>query len=534
MVAVRVSRIVAETLGEIDPHAVVTTLDAETLVQVTDGAGFVRVSRICVEVLGERALTEAAVTTLDTEAMVSLAGVEGPVQVSRIVAEVLGVGVEAPAVTTLDTAALIVPSSGTGSVLVSRIVAEVLAPNHDLGPVTPLSERLYAPFLHNWRENLVVRSAWLTAISTDPYTGARSKRALRIRPARAMDVTWTETDRLNMEAWDRFMEEVSDGHWQIPLYCDQAVLRTAHGSGVSVLSTPGERPLRIHTGSRIMVYRPDGTTTTHLVSFSNVDSITMTGTLGTDAPVGSLVWPVLDVLADFDMGATWLRRHTAEGTFTALEIPGESCQRPTWPPELPPGPSGPNGWPIWDWQVNWVTGARRRYVRAGFNGVQGRGLRAQADGTRSLVTLEQDILAEGYEEIRKLLRFFDSQRGMEGTFWTLDTENVLTIQAIAADGTTITVLAEDLDAPTQTGYIGIEHPDVPGGFAVAEILGASLVSDNWVLNLASPYVPAGLDASRTIRVCRARAAEFGSDEITEQYHTDGVVSATIPIHEILP
>jgi hypothetical protein len=534
MVAVRVSRIVAEVLGETPVTATVTTVDTSALVDLDAAEGPVRVSRIVVEVLGGLETPVPAVTTLDTEALIDLDAAEGPVLVSRIVAEVLGVPQTTPAVTSLDTSALVSLDAAEGAVRVSRIVAEIMSPNYNLGAVVPLAERLYAPFLHNWRENLVVRSAYLTAINTDPYTGKRRKRALRIRPARAMDVTWTETDRLVMEQWDRFLEEVSDGHWQIPLYCDQAILRTDHLAADTVLSTPGESPMRIHTGTRIMVYRPDGTATTHLVAFANIDSVTLTAALGTDAPVGSLVWPVLDVLADFDMGANWIRRHTAEGSFTALEIPGESCQRPTWPPDVPPGPRGPGDLPIWDWQVNWREGARRRYVREGYIGIQGRGLRAQPDGPRSIVTLEQDILADGYLEIRKLVRFFDAMRGMEGSFWTLDTENVLTIQDIAADGTTITILAEGLDAPDQTGYIGLEHPDVPYGMAVAEILGASPVSGTWVLNLATPYVPAGLDWQRTIRVCRARLAEFGSDELTETYHTDGVVEATIPIHEILP
>lgn len=540
MVVVRVTRVAGETLADEGLRAGATRLDVEVLGAADEtGTGeTVRVSRVVVEVLADEPPTAAA-TRLDVEIVGSAdtAGTGETVRVTRISGEVLLAEPPTAAATRLDVEVLgAAAEAGTGeTVRVTRIVGEVLSRQGSAGPVSPLALNTDSEiFLHNWVNNATLRSSFLNDVRISPISGAESRRGLRIKPDRTMQLQWITNENERLDRLEVFLRRITDERFQVPIYMDQQELDQAYLSSASTINV-NTRLGRFFQGARVVIVRLDACNqyvghSFHLVQTLTSTSLTFTTTLGVAVPVNSLVLPVMDCEVLLEHETDYQAAKTAVTTLEVREVAGASA--------LPALKSdNPAGFPVFDLrpiftiEPDWIQGMKRGRSRQGDSYKQGRTELTFKAADRSRVTHEF-LLTGKRDEMWPCIEFFDTRRGRLRSFWLTDQEQTFTISAIDATGNFVSVfeIGDFTDFNEEWDWLGLKMAD--GTEYVREVITVQQVLTVFRLTV-NPPLPASLNVGDVVRVARARVTRFASDELVETWNHTGYMSTRLRFIEAL-
>lgn len=552
MVAVRVSRVSAE-IGALAPAtAGVTRLDAEVAVKAQGAStGSVRVSRVSMEVLARRQPT-AGVTRLDAEVAVKAQGAStGRALVSRLSMEVGARVIRRASVTRLDAeVAVKAQAASAGRVRASRLSMEAGARRGSAGAVSPLAVPAgWEVFLHNWIEEAVLNTRYLTDVSTSATTGAESRRGLVLKPARTLSLLWQvhssdDNARLRMDRLLVMLRKLTNERGPVPLYMDQRDLDQAYSAADTEIFFDTSKA-RFFTGARVVIVQLDfcgsyASHSFHIIDSMQDDRLTFATPLGVDVAAGSIVIPMIDCEVSLEAKYKMVTAGNIAVTMQLDEIAGAS-QLPALKSDMPSNAQTFDNAPIFDYLPDWISGIEKGRIRHGQKYGQGRTERVYTTSERSrewhklnFTGLRGACAATVRDDVWRVVEFFDTRRGRLRSFWHIDHEQVWEIESIDAGGAFVGVHEindfADFEAELEGEWIGIEMND--GTMYVREAVTVQQVLTVFRITV-DPALPAGLDVNDVVRIARARRTRFMSDELEERWRHSGYMGTNVELIEVL-
>jgi hypothetical protein len=357
MVAVRLSRFSAEVLGTERDRLSVTRVSAHAAALHAEEAARVRASRFSAEVLADQDSAEIVdVTRVNAHVGALYADGSAPVALSRLSAEVLADSPIIVGVTRVNAHSAAVYSQGAARIRITRFSAEVLgrASSSIVYPQEFVSGS--DVFFHNWEETCQVTTSFRTVPSTSPDTGAESRRGLAARPVRVVAAQFLVNGATHLKRVKMFIRKVTTGYFHFPLYPDQAVLAADYDTSATFLAfTTGTG--RWFRGARVAVVRIgsdgcEGEVTYHTIASKNLLGITLASAIGTAAPEGSVVFPLLDVHPLLEPSIEMVTDGVYRVRIEGLEISGPSAL-PQISDEIDPEAPEHDGLPIWNVSPDW-------------------------------------------------------------------------------------------------------------------------------------------------------------------------------------
>lgn len=546
MVAARISRQSAEAFADANAPASVTRLDVEVAAEAetANTVDPIQVSRQSIEVFGKRTAT-VSLTRVEVEvaAEAEAANAVDPVQVSRQSAEAFINISPRAALTRLDVelAAEAETANAVDPVQVSRQTGEVFARRGSAGPVVPLA--LGADnelFLHDWADELRLTSGYSTDVSISPFTGAEARVVLNSKPERSLEIVWREErdalDAAGASRLDRmyvFLRRVGAQRVAIPLYQDARTLGAHLSSDTTILFDTSRG--RWFVGARVAVVRPNfcGGYTSHsfhLIADMQDDRLELDSALGTAAPAGSIVLPMMD--CELTLEVEWSMEHgcLAEVSATFEEVAGPS-QLPASRSDTPSGFPTHLGVPILAIEPDWsdpVGGGRSRQGVAYRSG-RSRSVGALAGRSRHVAELP---FTNERPEYWRLIEFFDTRRGRGRSFWSLDQDQLWRVAALDPNFVSVVPFGDfdDFKEELEGGYVGLTMRD--GTFYVRDAVTVQSVASVYRITV-SPTLPGGLDPLQVSRVARARRVRFAEDSMEEVWTHAGLAETSLRTIETL-
>ena len=547
MVAARVSRQSAEVLADADAPAGIGRADVEIAGKATEvttavaglisrqsaevvaaAAAFAGVGRMDVEVAGKATEATAAVAAL----------------ISRISAEVLISISPRVSITRVDVEAAAKATEATVVVAaqVTRQSGEALARRGSAGIVVPLalSGNDDEIFMHDWSDEVTLRSSYLTDVSSSPVSGAEARRGLVIKPERSMDLVWlqslNEFDAGDMSRLDRlvvFLRRLTDRRFQVPLYPDQRELGQAYASADDTVFLDTSRG-RWFTGARVVIVQNDlaghyASHSFHLIETLQDDHIVLTAPLGLDVAIGSVILPVIDCEVSLEVEMLLQTGCLAEVRLTVNEVAGAS-QLPPTKSDTPVGATTHLGIPVLDVDPDWTEGVVGGRSRAGLEFREGRsrGVSPYAGRSRGRQSL---TFSNARPQYWRVVELFDTRRGRLRPFWQLDPEQLWGAAQLDPTFVSIEQLGDlaDVAEELEGGQVGFVTSS--GDYYVRDVSTVQQVMTVYRMTV-SPDLPA-LSASDVVRVARARLVRFTSDEMVERWSNSGLATTELETIEVL-
>jgi len=544
MVSARISRQSAEVVSTTEQKVGVHRLDAEVAGRAAEAsAGSVLVSRQSVEVVGKFAAT-VNVSRLNAEvAGAATTASGGFVQISRQSAEVVVSNNASALVSRLNAeVAGLAAAASTGSVLVSRQSVEAVARRGSAGTVVPLALANDSEiFLHDWADQAILRSSYLTDISTSPSTAAESRRSLALKPERSLELVWRQTkeefDENDFSRLDRlfvFLRRITDQRFQAPLVMDQRELNQAYLSTDDTIFFDTSRG-RWFPGARIVIVQLDFCGRYESKSFHTIDDLEddrliLSAQLGVDVKSGSVVIPVIDCEVSLEAEMRLLNGCLGEVSITVNEIAGTS-QLPPTRSDIPAGMASFNGYPILDVDPDWSDGVKIGRSRSGIEFRSGRSRGVSIYGFRSAQTHELSFVNER-PEYWNLVELFDTRRGRARSFYHIDHDHLLTPVSISTVNVEVEEFGDltDFKEEFEGGFVGIKMRN--GDHYVREAVTIQLLGGAYRITV-SPALPAGLQIGNVVQIARARYSRLDSDEMEERWFHTGLADTSLKIRETL-
>lgn len=551
MVAVRISRESIEVGAEAPATAGVTRLDAEVAVLAKEAStDRARVSRVSIEVLA-RNPPVASVTRLDAEvAVLAKEASTGRALVSRESIEVGARVIKRASVTRLDSeVAILAKEASTDDVRITRISWEALAHRSASGLIEPLDlADGIEVFLHNWVDEAVLSTRYMTDISVSPTSGAESRRGLMLKPERTMTLLWQihANDNTQLNRLDRLLvmlRKLTDERIAVPLYMDQRELAAAYSLSDSTVFFNTSQG-RWFTGARVVIVQLNwqggyGSHSFHIVESMQDDRLDFVDPIGVNVVAGSLIIPMIDCEVILEAKAKYATARNVAIKLELMEVAGAS-QLPPVRSDNPSGTPTHDDVPIFDYDPDWVGGIEKGRVRDGQKYQQGITSNVYRAATRSKEWHKLDLTglracsSTPRDDIWRVVEFFDTRRGRLRSFWHIDQEQLWTVEGIDAGGGFVGISEfgdfADFEAELEGGWVGLVMAD--GTFYVREAVTVQQVLTVYRITV-DPPLPPGLDASDVVRVARARRSRFDKDELEEHWKHTGFMSTNVEIIETL-
>ncbi len=508
----RVSRVSIEVLARNPPVASITRLDAEVGVLAKEAStGRAVISRQSIEV-GARSIHRASVTRLDAEVAVKA------------------------------------KEASTGRARITRVSWEALAHRSAAGLIEPLAlADGIEVFLHNWVDEAVLSTRYMTDVSVSPTSGAESRRGLMLKPERTLSLLWQihANDDFSRNRLDRLMvllRKITDERIAVPLYMDQRELNAAYtlaDDTVYINTAQG----RWFAGARVVIVQINTSGylshSFHIIESMGDDHLTFVDPIGVNIGASSLIIPMIDCEVILEAKAKYVTARNVAVKLELMEVAGAS-QLPPVRSDNPSDTPTHDDIPIFDYRPDWVGGIERGRVRDGQKYGQGITSRVYRAATRSKEWHKLDLTglracnSALREDIWRVVEFFDTRRGRLRSFWHIDQEQLWTVDSIDAGGSFIGIDEfgdfSDFEAELEGGWVGLEMSD--GTMYVREAVTVQQVLTVYRITV-SPALPAGLSAADVVRVSRARRSRFDQDELEEHWKHTGFMATSVEIVETL-
>jgi len=529
MVAARITRQAVEVVSSEPTQARVGRLDAEvaTLRTAANTVDRVRVSRMAVEVVSTPP-TQAFIGRLDAEVATKSAEATTAVaaRITRQAVEVVTQEVIRARMSRLDAEVATKATEATSvvPVRVSRMSAELVAREGSATTVAPLALASgIEVFLHNWVTAFVLRTRYVTDVSTSASTGAEARRGLVLKPERTMKLIWELDEIDRMDRLLVILRKLTDERLAIPLYVDQKELNAEYLSSDTTVFFDTTRG-RWFIGARVVIVQVDAdgsyeSHTFHLIQSKQTDRVTFTTSLGVNVKSTSIILPMMDceVTLAVEMG----KQTTCHGRveMELSEVFGAS-QLPAVKADFPSGVNRFGDYPIFDINADWIDGITVGRDRQGKEFRRGRTNVVSKSATRSRQT-HRLSLTGNRDDMWRVVEFFDTRRGRLRAFFLIDYEFVWTPTDVDVSGNFVGVedLGDftDFQAELLGGFIGIVMKD-----GTMYVRNAVTIQQVFTVNriTVSPALPSGINVADIDRIARARFTRFSSDEMVETWrHT---------------
>lgn len=431
---------------------------------------------------------------------------------------------------------------------------------------------LGALFLANWVDSVRVHTAYVTDIS-EAKTGDESRIGLIGRPYRTLSFRVLSWGGEEVQMLNALATRSGIARSMVPLYCDLTHTTQANPTNTVYCDT---RNRRFYIGARVILaclpdipywaaattYAPGdqvqyggkcylsrltGTSATtpaadaanwrlipppttlqhHIGVVEEVhdDRLVLSAILTESYPVGSVVLPLIECEVNLSSDLDILTDSGSEGTLEFREITGKSALPPLTEPGTLLSPSH-GGIPVLTLPLQWGK-LRSGSARTGKITSIGLGNVAEVYNDRAKATRTLQFLQLNRTEAFDLLRFFDSRGGRNYPLWVPSPDNDYFVTKYdSASAIRVRASGPFYDWAFRPHIFFL---DVAGNYQIRTVTpverigGEDYLSLDTALNLSVTFEKVGL-----CLLCR-----FDTDEIEENWITDAVMDASLPVIEVL-
>lgn len=391
-------------------------------------------------------------------------------------------------------------------------------------------------FLHNWAAVSILESSYQTDVCESADTLAEERVGLCDRPYRSISLRWNALDQDEATRLLMLMLRLGTARYTIPLYPDQSIV-TAASSGTTINCDTTNR--RFFRGGKILICEADQTGNCvnaqyGVIQYVSDTTLTLTSGLTGSYPAGvSIVFPLLDTEITLSASMKELTDSACDFSMTVEEVNGFSALPPTFTGDIVPNATVYQGYPVFDFETNWINDVEIAFNRAGQKYGRGRGQIVALRGSRPQFEFSFDLLFGDRADTFEFLNFFDSRRGRLRPFW-LASPNALWGAPVAVTTGYVDVTAHgnlaDLEAFVFAVAVVLEDGTVYVS-NISSVTDNSGVNGTWRLNL-SDAIPS-VTLALVKRVTSAHLVRFSKDAIQENWQTDSVCQIKVGMTEIL-
>lgn len=280
---------------------------------------------------------------------------------------------------------------------------------------------VYDLFVHNWSDQVVMETSWLTDVVRSVERLAEERRNLVDSPTRRISVRWTAINRAEAARLMFLLVRAGNQRLRIPIYQD-AVLTTGASSGISIPCATAFR--RFHAGQLVVIFERSSGRPTNVqwrtIAAGGVadDALTLTTSLTGSFPAGAVVAPALTVEV-LTVGA--LRAITdgvCELAAAFTEVRPSLPESAAWAEISSDFDLDVDGFAyVMDVPLDWGEGVQIGMERPADEHSLTRDSVVVARGPRALLRFDLTFVPRSREEYWRLLRFFDAHRGQAITWW---------------------------------------------------------------------------------------------------------------------
>ncbi len=352
------------------------------------------------------------------------------------------------------------------------------------------------------------------------------------RPKMTQSVQHTAMKDGDLSALDELLLRSTRGRFRVPLYCDHMTLAAPCLAGDQTLNVASTQFRRVFVDSLVAVCRKEGIRWKYEIAA--VQDLTTTGLtlkapLQSDYTAGCRVFPLVECDLSLNTGSKAISDKITTSNVVFQQVVGKAalpsvCDENT----IPEGVASINGLPVLsslphDWQ-----GVSLSALRGGQLVSLGRGqvFDDLRENTRWGIALSFSCLSR--QAAWRVISFFDSRRGRKLPFWVVSPTSDAALVRIESDGISIKRTNTSINLLRARKHICLRRWD--GSMEVRKIV--SIVEGPVEIRLVfdTPYLE---DASSVRRVSWAFLCRFGSDEMTESWLTDKIMTTGFECQEVL-
>ncbi len=535
MVSIRLHRIGSEGLAE-SPTRVALQRESYEAAVDEGGAQEIRLHRIGAEVLA-KSPTKVAVQREVYEAAVTEGGAQ-EVQLHRIGAG--GLAKSPPRVALQRISYEAVTDQGTAQeIRLHRIAVEVLARGALPPPEPlPLAENL-SFFMQNWVDKVVIETAYQTDVFRAPNTGAEERTSRTQRPDRVMELYWMRNTKAEIHQLLKLLRRLTDENLQIPLYPDVVDVTSALTPiGFSVSCDTSNR--RFFVGARVLMFPAANTyvaaedAIVRTIESLTGSSLTFTEAHGMTVAANTLaVVPLIDCEIALDPAVLMQTDEAGEVRLTVREVHSNNAL-PPFRVGNPDGAVMRNGYPVFEPDVNWLSGLASTFRRNGAEQRQGLRVTPVPEGERFVLETNFNLSPLVREDWAFTAGFFDSRRGRARAFWVVDRHDTYTMISNLATSVTIEPFGEfeDFEQYWLEDHIGVGIVMEDGNVYVATVFSITDNGSTWKLTLDIGQTLPILDPTEIVRLARARLSRFETDAMRETWETNTISTVSLTTVEV--
>lgn len=389
-------------------------------------------------------------------------------------------------------------------------------------------------FACDWSNGIKIRQSFQTDV-VKSKSDCEQRRALVQSPARTIEVDLQIRGAEQIGLFRSFLMRATNCRFLVPLYSEEVVI-VGESGGTTLTSARQFSDTRFVVGGRcaLVGYGADGYYSS-LSSFiaSAVSGFTITGSGFTTADIGKSLFPLIECELILDQSATIITDQLLRASLVFVEARGDSSLDSmaaigTNPLGVTATP-GSTTYPVLTIDPDFAGDNKLGVQRAGETVVSGRGIISQNFGSRGRFRYDLSYAQLNRTSAMNLIKHFEAMGGRCKAFWLLSpcTDFV----AVSFTGTTVVVRSPNLVVLDWTfyPYIGVKVLD--GTIQIRAIVGTPTLSgSNWTITVAAWTVTPTLATIQRLSI--ANLVRFDSDEMEENWITDGVMSTSLKMVEL--
>ena len=394
----------------------------------------------------------------------------------------------------------------------------------------------YIPLV-DWTAGVEIASSYNTRVS-GTLSVAEQRRQLKDRPRRSQRVFLKTMTREDTYKASTLLMRMAQQPFLMPVYPDRFRLQADITTSDNAITLPNaDGYSRFYSGQRVLIASIDSArryTSWERAVIDTVvgDTITMTANFGANYSAGSVIFPLMECQLAFNSSMSMVTDSHAEGQITGIERVGNMGILPyTTPGSNPPSfDVTSDGLPILDLQQAWNLENDFGVLREGGYSGSGNAEVATTYGTYPLWTWRVSIRSLNRENAFKLIEFFDSRAGRCYPFVMLHPmHEIADVQSIGASDI-VARLNYPYDHFDYRPRIYVKLYD--GTVQVRNVSSVVAGAQDTTINVDTPWSPT-FTASEIKRASFATTARFDSDELIQQWRTDGMMDSGITVRQLI-
>lgn len=383
-------------------------------------------------------------------------------------------------------------------------------------------------FDHNWHDAVNLNTAWSTDI-VRPMSVDEQRRGQASKPFRTLKISGVTFVAGDPGIFKTMARRATGGRFYVPVFCDGTAVLEDLGANTFSCDTTNRR---LFVGFKAMIVEFDFYGRASRFAVSEIAALTDTTVEFTDAifsPINSnaKIYPVIEADVTLSQNGKALTDFHLQFDITCKEVVGNTALPAVLAADDdPPGETLYNLIPVLSIPHNWENAEEGEFREATVTDVGLDNVTTIYGAGRVTGTLE--FLSLSRETAFRVLRFWDSRCGSLFHFWLPSQTADLVI--VSKTSNTVWKVRKTIDSADiiGRGYVAFWELDT---VTIRKVVSCVTSGSDWAITLDAAITAA---ASAISRLGFASLARFDTDEMQEEWSTDGTMTTRLTLRGVQP